>query len=31
MKDKAVVWLSGYINQRAMWKQPTNGQVSRGR
>ena len=31
MKDKVVVWLSGHINQRAMWKQLTNGQVSRGK
>ena len=30
MKDKVVVWLFGHICQRAMWKQPTNGQVSGG-
>ena len=31
MKDKVVVWLSGHINQCAMWKQLTNGQVSRAK
>ena len=31
MKDKVVVWLFGHINQRAMRKQPRNGQDSRGR